>query len=73
MFWTRSVPNETPHCSFCRKAEQLVGDLISSPSNDRIYICKECVAVCNGILDHRRRGKDSPSIGPEMTSEFPTN
>jgi hypothetical protein len=58
MFWKRPVPNKTPRCSFCRKAEDVAGVLISSPSNDSvsgdpIYICGECVAVCNSILEDR--------------------
>jgi hypothetical protein len=59
MFWKRPVPHKTPRCSFCHKAEDVAGVLISSPSNDSfsgdaIYICSECVAVCNGILEDRR-------------------
>jgi ATP-dependent protease Clp ATPase subunit len=61
VFWKRSVPDKTPRCSFCRKAEEVVGELISSPSNDFIYICSECVAVCNGILDDRRSDKEHVS------------
>jgi len=61
MFWKRSVPEKTPRCSFCHKAKDAVGDLISAPSNDfrnGIYICRECVAVCNDILADRHRDKD---------------
>ncbi|MGD1093047.1 MAG: ClpX C4-type zinc finger protein [Bryobacteraceae bacterium] len=60
MFWRRSESEEKPRCSFCRKTEDVVGDLIASPSGEsRVYICSECVAVCNGILDERRRGPDT--------------
>jgi hypothetical protein len=32
------------HCSFCRKSHDVVGKLISSPSDlTRAYICDECV------------------------------
>ena len=35
---------ETLHCSFCRKSQDAVGKLISSPSDHpRAYICDECV------------------------------
>ena len=47
------------HCSFCQKAQDGVGKLISSPGeHPRVYICDECVAVCNTILeeDHAERG-----------------
>jgi ATP-dependent Clp protease ATP-binding subunit ClpX len=43
--------DENMHCSFCRKGQNLVAKLISSPSGAaRSYICDECVAVCNSIL-----------------------
>ena len=75
MFWRRSDSDEAPHCSFCRKPEHEVSDLISSPLNDQIFICSECVAVYNGILDHRGRceGGQGPSIGPVVTPELPNN
>ena len=49
---------ETLRCSFCQKAQDAVGKLISSPGeHPRAYICDECVAVCNQILeeDHPER------------------
>jgi ATP-dependent Clp protease ATP-binding subunit ClpX len=43
------------HCSFCRKSQDAVAKLISSPSDyPRAYICDECVAVCNSILEDDR-------------------
>ena len=42
---------ENLHCSFCRKGQDKVAKLISSPvAEPRSYICNECVAVCNSIL-----------------------
>jgi ATP-dependent Clp protease ATP-binding subunit ClpX len=42
-------------CSFCHKAQDAVAKLISSPSDyPRAYICDECVAVCNSILEDDR-------------------
>jgi ATP-dependent Clp protease ATP-binding subunit ClpX len=49
---------ETLRCSFCQKAQDAVGKLISSPGqHPRAYICDECVAICNTILeeDHPER------------------
>src|SRR5580692_6154650 len=62
MLWKRPAANNTPRYSFCRRTEDAVGQLIPSPCNDSVsppcdyfvYICSECVAVCNGILDDRR-------------------
>ena len=43
---------ETLRCSFCHKSQDAVAKLISSPSDyPRAYICDECVAVCNSILE----------------------
>ncbi|MGP1954427.1 MAG: ClpX C4-type zinc finger protein, partial [Arsenophonus sp. NC-QC1-MAG3] len=35
------------YCSFCRKSQHEVRKLIAGPS---IYICDECVELCNDIL-----------------------
>ena len=51
----RSGPEEALRCSFCHKSQEAVGKLISSPSDfPRAYICDECVAVCNSILEEER-------------------
>jgi ATP-dependent Clp protease ATP-binding subunit ClpX len=48
-------PEETLRCSFCHKSQDAVAKLISSPSDyPRAYICDECVAVCNSILEDDR-------------------
>ncbi len=42
-------------CSFCQKPQDAVAKLISSPGDHaRAYICDECVAVCNSILEEDR-------------------
>jgi len=49
---TSRGPEESLRCSFCHKSQDAVAKLISSPSDyPRAYICDECVAVCNSILD----------------------
>ena len=54
---TRTGPEEALRCSFCHKSQDAVAKLISSPSDyPRAYICDECVAVCNSILDDDRSG-----------------
>ena len=49
----RSSTDESLRCSFCHKSQDVVGKLISSPLSDypRSYICDECIAVCNSILE----------------------
>src|SRR5437660_3178920 len=45
-------------CSFCHKSQDAVAKLISSPSDyPRAYICDECVAVCNSILENNQAEK----------------
>jgi ATP-dependent Clp protease ATP-binding subunit ClpX len=51
----RTGPEEALRCSFCHKSQDVVAKLISSPSDyPRAYICDECVAVCNSILEDDR-------------------
>jgi ATP-dependent Clp protease ATP-binding subunit ClpX len=46
------VTDEPLRCSFCHKSQDAVRKLISSPDERaRAYICDECVAVCNTILE----------------------
>ncbi|MBI2677254.1 MAG: ATP-dependent Clp protease ATP-binding subunit ClpX [Candidatus Koribacter versatilis] len=52
---TRTGTDEALRCSFCHKSQDAVAKLISSPSDyPRAYICDECVAVCNSILEDDR-------------------
>jgi ATP-dependent Clp protease ATP-binding subunit ClpX len=52
---TRTGSDEALRCSFCHKSQDAVAKLISSPSDyPRAYICDECVAVCNSILEDDR-------------------
>src|ERR1700691_173393 len=51
----RTGSDEALRCSFCHKSQDAVAKLISSPSDyPRAYICDECVAVCNSILEDDR-------------------
>ncbi len=40
------------YCSFCGKDNLSVQKLIVGPS---VYICNECVALCNQILDEENK------------------
>ena len=56
--------DDTLRCSFCHKSQDAVAKLISSPSDyPRAYICDECVAVCNSILEDDR-GEAQPGAAP---------
>jgi ATP-dependent Clp protease ATP-binding subunit ClpX len=56
--------DESLRCSFCHKSQDAVAKLISSPSDyPRAYICDECVAVCNSILEDDRT-ESQPGAAP---------
>ena len=51
-----STGKKNANCSFCRKSYREVGPLVEGP--DEVYICGECIELCQNILDQekRRRG-----------------
>ena len=60
----RTGSDDSLRCSFCHKSQDAVGKLISSPSDyPRAYICDECIAVCNSILEDDRH-EHSTTTGP---------
>jgi len=62
---TSKGSDESLRCSFCHKSQDAVAKLISSPSDyPRAYICDECVAVCNSILEDDRGGETQPGATP---------
>ena len=48
--------NKILYCSFCGKGQNEVQKLIAGPS---VYICEECVDLCNNIIDEEL-GTDDP-------------
>ena len=44
----RKALNPTLHCSFCGKTQHDVAKLIAGPA---VFICNECVAICNQYID----------------------
>jgi hypothetical protein len=67
MLRRRGPDVEALRCSFCRKSQDSVQKLISSPSDDprRAYICDECVAVCASILQDDRDPSDAGVLKAE--------
>ena len=46
-------------CTFCEKMRHHVDSLIAGPPG--VYICNECIEICNSILqEERRRGDGAP-------------
>nr|NLD41643.1 hypothetical protein [Actinomycetales bacterium] len=42
-------------CSFCSKSQKQVKKLIGGPG---VYICDECIELCNEIIDEELRGSE---------------
>ncbi len=64
---TRSGSDEMLRCSFCHKSQDAVAKLISSPSDyPRAYICDECVAVCNSILEDDRTATPAAAVPNQL-------
>ncbi|MDQ2712586.1 MAG: ATP-dependent Clp protease ATP-binding subunit ClpX [Acidobacteriota bacterium] len=60
----RAGSDDSLRCSFCHKSQDVVGKLISSPSEyPRAYICDECIAVCNSIIEDDRHEQSYGSPG----------
>jgi ATP-dependent Clp protease ATP-binding subunit ClpX len=59
--------DESLRCSFCHKSQDAVAKLISSPSDyPRAYICDECVAVCNSILEDDRTATPAAAVPNQL-------
>ncbi|MFQ5730317.1 MAG: ATP-dependent Clp protease ATP-binding subunit ClpX [Planctomycetaceae bacterium] len=48
-----STGKKHANCSFCRKSYREVGPLVEGPED--VYICGECIELCQSILDQERR------------------
>lgn len=48
------------HCSFCGKSQGQVKRLIAGP--DQVYICDECIGVCNQILTEQSINQDAAPV-----------
>lgn len=46
---------KTIHCSFCGKKEDEVRRLIAG---ENVFICNECITICNGILNDGKNSDD---------------
>ncbi|MCA1995159.1 MAG: ATP-dependent protease ATP-binding subunit ClpX [Coleofasciculus sp. S288] len=55
-------------CSFCGKSQEQVRKLIAGPG---VYICDECVDLCNEILDEELLDSGTPTPQPVPRSDPP--
>ncbi len=58
-----TTSNKLPRCSFCGKTKDSVKKFISGPS---VYICNECVALCNDILAEEEEHEETSDAVPTM-------
>ena len=59
----RAKGKEVKVCSFCGKTSEMAKKLVAGPG---VYICDECVAVCNRILI-----EESENLTAEFTEDLP--
>ena len=60
-------PDSRLKCSFCGKSQDQVKKLIAGPG---VYICDECVDLCNEILDEELF-EGSPHAAPASEAAVP--
>ncbi|NQT39413.1 MAG: AAA family ATPase, partial [Planctomycetes bacterium] len=63
----RGTTKKNAFCSFCRKSFRDVGPLVEGPGD--VYICGECIDLCQSILDEERRRRGT---GRQLFSKVPT-
>ncbi|MDP6354244.1 MAG: ATP-dependent Clp protease ATP-binding subunit ClpX [Planctomycetota bacterium] len=63
----RSGRKRSEYCSFCKKSYGQVERMIAGP--DDVYICNECVEVCNSII---RDERDVGTTQPLQRKNLPT-
>src|SRR5580658_8424260 len=59
--------NRNAYCSFCRKSYRDVGPLVEGPGD--VYICGECVELCQSIIDQERKRR---GIGSRTVTNIPS-
>jgi ATP-dependent Clp protease ATP-binding subunit ClpX len=66
---TAAPPRPPERCSFCAKGRRQVDSLIQGPPG--VYICNECVALCNTILQQEKEPTQKP-LGDLNVESLPT-
>jgi ATP-dependent Clp protease ATP-binding subunit ClpX len=64
---TTGGTKKNAYCSFCRKSYRDVGPLVEGPGD--VYICGECIELCQSILDQERRRRGLPKT---LFTDIPT-
>ena len=63
----KNEDRRTVHCSFCGKSQDKVDRIIAGPN---VYICNECIQLCNDILDDSDELYEE-GLGGDLTAEIP--
>src|SRR5262245_2664189 len=63
---TTTMANRNAYCSFCRKSYRDVGPLVEGPGE--VYICGECVELCQSIIEQEKRRRGSGALVPNIPS-----
>ncbi|MEC8513466.1 MAG: ATP-dependent Clp protease ATP-binding subunit ClpX [Planctomycetota bacterium] len=58
---SRRTGRQVERCTFCEKPRHQVASLIAGPPG--VYICNECIEICNSILTEEQRR--NPSVAAE--------
>jgi ATP-dependent Clp protease ATP-binding subunit ClpX len=68
---TRGGKGYSERCSFCGKSRHMVESLVAGPPG--VYICNECIELCNTILLEERRAtpRGGPSLGTTLQTKTP--
>ena len=61
------MARDSIRCSFCGKRQEQVNRIIAGPN---VYICNECVTLCNGIIHDEMNQVHAPSL--ELPDTLPT-
>jgi len=64
-----SSGEKTLYCSFCGKSQHEVKKLIAGPS---VFICDECIELCNDIIRDEVPAVDSPAKGGKSDLPVPS-
>ncbi|MDA1265960.1 MAG: ATP-dependent Clp protease ATP-binding subunit ClpX [Planctomycetota bacterium] len=76
---SRKTGRHVERCTFCEKPRHQVASLIAGPPG--VYICNECIEICNSILqEEQRRHPDGqlarrgtrPEAAPAKDDQLPT-
>jgi ATP-dependent Clp protease ATP-binding subunit ClpX len=65
---TTNKDNRLFNCSFCGKTQQDVRKLIAGPA---VYICNECVALCEDILQGEEANGEEKKVDGQLTLPTP--